>query len=303
MPKSGQRTENDNNNTESGRVVASYGRRVLIEDMQGNRVQCALKGRRLRAVCGDRVHWYRHDNSGIVTAIGDRDNELQRPDSRGLVEVLAANIGQIAVVIAPEPQVDDFVADRYLAAARLMGSECLVACNKQELGPVSLADEYRSIGYTVVNVSAKTGHGMDQLAAALRDQTSILVGQSGVGKSSLSNALVPGLDVLTQTLSQATGEGRHTTTTAIMHELPGGGEIIDSPGVRDFAPPPTEPSRVDLGFPEFDEAVNDCRFNDCLHLREPGCGVLAAVETGEIFARRYRSYKELLRLMQRLRAN
>ena len=144
---------------------------------------------------------------------------------------------------------------------------------------------------------------MESLATALKGHTSVLVGQSGVGKSSLSNALIPGLTVATQKLSDATGEGKHTTSTAILHHLPDGGEIIDSPGVRDFAPPPTELKRVDFGFPEFDEAVRQCRFNDCLHLKEPQCGVRAAVDSGEISAKRYRSYRELLHLMRRLQDN
>lgn len=303
MAESGASVGNNKAASEFGRVVASYGHRVLLEDASGQRIQCILKGRKLRAVCGDRVRWYRQDHGGVVTAIEPRRNELQRPDSRGMVEVLASNITQIAVVIAPQPPVDEFLADRYLAAARLMGAEAIVVCNKQDLGSVSLAGEYQGIGYAVVEVSAETGSGIDKLAGLLRDQTSVLVGQSGVGKSSLSNALVPDLDVTTRSLSEATGEGRHTTTTAVLHHIPDSGEIIDSPGVRNFAPPPTEPSRVDLGFPEFDSAIEHCRFNDCLHLREPGCGVIAAVESGDIPARRYRSYRELLRLMERLTAN
>jgi ribosome biogenesis GTPase len=283
-----------------GRVVASYGKRVLVEDDRLERHNCLLKGRRLKAVCGDRIRWHQDHGGGIVTEIEPRDNELRRPDSRGRVEILAANISQLVVVIAATPKTDEFLADRYLVAARLMGAECLVACNKSDLEAVRLADEYAAIGYPVITVSAKSGDNMAQLASALNNHTSVLVGQSGVGKSSLSNTLIPGLSVATRTLSSATGEGRHTTSTAILHHLPDGGEIIDSPGVRDFAPPPTAPDRVDYGFPEFDDAVRQCRFNDCLHLKEPQCGVRAAVDSGEISARRYRSYRELVHLMQGL---
>ncbi len=284
-------------------MVASYGRRVLVEDDQRKRMNCQLKGRRLKAVCGDDIEWYPDTHNGVVTAIATRRNELKRPDSRGRVEILAANISQLAVVIAPTPAVDEFLADRYLVAARLMGADGLVVCNKSDLGDLDLADEYRSIGYPVVSVSAKTSESMELLATALNGHTSVLVGQSGVGKSSLSNALIPQLDVATQKLSAATGEGKHTTSTAILHHLPDGGEIIDSPGVREYAPPPTELKRVDFGFPEFDQAVQQCRFNDCLHLKEPQCGVRAAVDSGEISARRYRSYRELLHLMRRLQEN
>lgn len=300
MPDAGRRLPKHHPESRPGRVVASYGRRVLIEDEQRKRLNCQLKGRRLKAVCGDQVEWYPDSHNGVVTAIAARRNELRRPDSRGRVEILAANISQLVVVIAPTPAVDEFLADRYLAAARLMGADSLVVCNKSDLGSIDLTGEYRTIGYPVVSVSARTSESMELLATALADHTSVLVGQSGVGKSSLSNALIPGLAVATQKLSAATGEGKHTTSTAILHHLPDGGEIIDSPGVRDFAPPPTELKRVDFGFPEFDQPMRQCRFNDCLHLKEPQCGVRAAVDRGEISARRYRSYRELLHLMRRL---
>ncbi len=301
MPDAGRRLRKPHPESRPGRVVASYGRRVLVEDEQQKRLNCQLKGRRLKAVCGDHVEWYPDSSNGVVTAIAARRNELRRPDSRGRVEILAANISQLVVVIAPTPPVDEFLADRYLAAARLMGADSLVVCNKSDQGSVDLAGEYRTIGYPVVSVSAKTSESMELLATALTGHTSILVGQSGAGKSSLSNTLIPGLAVATQTLSEGTGEGKHTTSTAILHHLPGGGEIIDSPGVRDFAPPPTELKRVDFGFPEFDQPVRECRFNDCLHLKEPQCGVQAAVDSGEISARRYRSYRELLHLMRKLK--
>ena len=301
MADAGRRLRKPHPESRPGRVVASYGRRVLVEDEQQKRLNCQLKGRRLKAVCGDHVEWYPDSSNGVVTAIAARRNELRRPDSRGRVEILAANISQLVVVIAPTPPVDEFLADRYLAAARLMGADSLVVCNKSDQGSVDLAGEYRTIGYPVVSVSAETSESMELLATALTGHTSILVGQSGVGKSSLSNTLIPGLAVATQTLSEGTGEGKHTTSTAILHHLPGGGEIIDSPGVRDFAPPPTELKRVDFGFPEFDQPVRECRFNDCLHLKEPQCGVQAAVDSGEISARRYRSYRELLHLMRKLK--
>lgn len=301
MPDAGRRLRKPHPESRPGRVVASYGRRVLVEDEQRKRLNCQLKGRRLKAVCGDHVEWYPDSSNGVVTAIAARRNELRRPDSRGRVEILAANISQLVVVIAPTPPVDEFLADRYLAAARLMGADSLVVCNKSDLGNIDLADEYRTIGYPVVSVSARTSESMESLATALTGHTSVLVGQSGVGKSSLSNALIPGLTVATQKLSTATGEGKHTTSTAILHHLPDGGEIIDSPGVRDFAPPPTELKRVDFGFPEFDQPMRQCRFNDCLHLKEPQCGVRAAVDRGEISARRYRSYRELLHLMRKLK--
>jgi len=231
-----------------------------------------------------------------------RRTELTRPDRRGRVEVLAANLDLIVVVVAPEPPVDPFVTDRYLAAAEAMGCAAIVVANKCDLDappPQGLA-EYERIGYPVVSVSAETGAGADELAGMLSGHCGILVGQSGVGKSSLLNALVPGSDVPTGTLSDATGEGRHTTTASMLHDLPGGGELIDSPGVRDYAPALRAADEVFRGFREIAAAAPHCRFADCRHLREPNCAVKAAVEAGAISPRRYESYRRLRRLTEEL---
>jgi len=274
-----------------------------------------MSGRQLRAVCGDRVDWARpKDHSdALVIRILPRDNELSRPDRRGRKEILAANISQLIVVTAAVPKPDPFLVDRYLAMAELMDADARLVYNKTDLeipGEVIDLQVYSAIGYPVHVLSAKTEQGLDELVHALREQTSILVGQSGVGKSSLINAILPGLDIATSEVSSATGEGKHTTTASVLHhlsspatpELPIAkpGEIIDSPGVRDFAPSPVPARDVVLGFREFAHPAQQCRFNNCMHLREPDCGVKAAVSAGEVSARRYESYKRLVRLMDQL---
>ncbi|MGD9291349.1 MAG: ribosome small subunit-dependent GTPase A [Gammaproteobacteria bacterium] len=290
---------------ESGRVVAAFGRRVLVEDSEGARHACMLAGRRLRPVCGDRVTWQRpRDHSdGLVTSIEPRRSELARPSRRGDREVLAANVTQVVVVSAPKPTPDAFLVDRYLVAAELMGAAACIAYNKTDLDPDGGAidlGEFESLGYPVIRICARNGTGLDRLRPQLEGHTSILVGHSGVGKSSIINALLPDAGTRTAALSDASGEGRHTTTASVLHHLPTGGELVDSPGVRDYAPPPVSPGEVGAGFREIASRDSQCRFSDCLHLREPGCAVKAAVEAGEISDRRYESYRRLVRLMEKL---
>jgi len=288
-----------------GRVVAAFGQRLLVEDAGGDRLPAFVGRRGLRLVCGDRVRWQLSADEGDVAVVErlPRDTELSRPDSRGRVEVLAANIDQVVVVCAPEPQPDPFIIDRYLAAAEVMGADALVACNKTDLpgsDELEVLDELRSIGYPVLRVSAQAAAGLEALHACLVGQCSILVGQSGVGKSSLLNALLPGLELATAQISSATGEGRHRTTATTLYPLPGGGAILDSPGVRDFAPALGDPRLAATGFREIVAAAERCRFANCRHLREPGCAVKDGVEAGCLSARRYESYRRLLRLTEDL---
>jgi ribosome biogenesis GTPase len=159
---------------------------------------------------------------------------------------------------------------------------------------------YGRIGYPVLAVSAKSGDGIPELDQALAGGTGILVGQSGVGKSSLINALCPGADVATAELSLAADEGRHTTTASMLHHLPGGGALIDSPGVRDYAPGLVPREAVQVGFREIRDASEGCRFGNCMHLVEPGCAVRSSVEDSAIEPRRYESYRRLLRLVENL---
>lgn len=289
----------------AGRVVASYGKRLIVEDSRGQRRPAFLGRRGLRLVCGDRVRWVASGDAGEVAVLEvlPRDTELSRPDSRGRVEVLAANIDQVVVVCAPEPTPDPFIIDRYLAAAEVMGAKALVACNKADLpaaGAVRSLAEFRAVGYPVLRVSALAKEGLAALQSELADHCSILVGQSGVGKSSLLNALVPGMDIATAQVSTATGEGRHRTTATTLYGLPGGGTLLDSPGVRDFAPALADPRLAASGFREIVAASGHCRFANCRHMQEPGCAVKEGVETGAVNARRYESYRRLLRLTEDL---
>lgn len=286
-----------------GRIVASHGRQVTVEDADGVRHSCRLHGRRLEAVCGDVVRWghaLAGDTQGIVYEIATRTSLLERLDGTGRTEPVVANLTQLVAVVAPRPMPDWFVVDRYLAGAEWSGLKALVALNKYELDGAAALDEelgnYRAIGYDFVHCSTRGEPGVVALAEHLRDATSVLVGQSGTGKSSLLNALVPEALAVTQEISAATEEGRHTTTTAALHRLASGGNLIDSPGVRDYAPALPAVRDVGTGFREIHATAGGCRFQDCLHGTEPACAVRRAVEGGEIRARRFESYRRLVEL-------
>jgi len=294
---------------EEARVVESFGRHVIVETRCGERMPARLFGRRLATVCGDRVLLQPAANpadEARVVEVLPRDTLLARTDSRGRTEPLAANLSLLAVLIAPEPLSDPYIADRYLAGAAYAGLDSAVILNKVDLESTNSGDframaaEFADAGYAVLEVSARDGRGLDQLLALLRDQVTMLVGQSGVGKSTLSNALVPASQRATRELSSATGEGRHTTVSAALYRLPGGGELIDTPGVRDYAPAPVADADIQRGWPELLRLAPHCRFNDCLHLREPGCAVTTAVASGQLARRRYESYKRLVNLMRSL---
>ena len=226
---------------------------MLVETTPGSRHPCTLFGRRLEAVCGDDVRWQpaERDGPGLVIERLPRRTALARSDSRGRSETIVANLTQLVVVSAGLPRPDFFVIDRYLAAAESAGIAASVVLNKTDLAEsretlLELAT-YAAIGYGTLECCALTGAGIPALRRTLREELSVLVGQSGVGKSSLANRLLPGLNAETAELSRATVEGRHVTSVATLHRLPEGGAIVDSPGVRDFAPALAATDRSCLG--------------------------------------------------------
>lgn len=290
--------------THTGLVVAAHGRRGQLRSEDGTRMPYLVSGRRLHVVCGDRVSWHFEDQGAkaLITAILERRNALERqPVGRPKKEILAANLTQLMVVCAPKPEPDWFLVDRYLCSGALMDCKQILIVNKTDLEETNEPEyqaalqEYKHIGYTCIELSADQNKGMDVLRQSLINETGILVGQSGVGKSSLINRLVPDAEIAVGLISAATEEGTHTTTASALHELPDGGRLIDTPGVRDFIPAISEARTVQTGFPEIVATADQCRFADCQHIREPDCAVKAAVENGEIFPRRYESYKRLLR--------
>ncbi len=288
-------------------VVATFSRRMALRLGDGEQVTARVKGKRIQPVCGDYVEAepIANEPEWLITAILPRSNELCRPNTRGKIEVLAANLSFLAVVAADPPIPDWFIVDRYLCAAELMGVTAAVVFNKTDLAEPGddiqeALRDYERIGYRTVMCSAKAGSNLDALQNLLADHTAIIVGQSGVGKSSLINRLVESADQPTAAVSKGSGEGRHTTVNSVMLALPNGGAVIDSPGVRDYAPSTDNAQDVIRGYPEIEKYGADCKFSDCRHLREPDCAVKAAIEAGEISPRRYESFRRLLNLTRKL---
>jgi ribosome biogenesis GTPase / thiamine phosphate phosphatase len=290
----------------TGLVIAAFGRHMLVRLADGGERRARPFGRGLTVVCGDHVRCTvdAHHEELHVAEVLPRRTALYRANLRGATEPVVANLTRLLVVLAPLPVPDFFVVDRYLAAATSAGLAATLLVNKSDLGiDAAVASElgvYRSDGYAALECSADAGTGVAELRAVLGPQdVAALVGQSGVGKSSLVQRLVPEAQLQTGELVREE-EGRHTTTVARMYDLPGGGALIDSPGVRDFAPAIDSLDERSLGFVEVDRLAPGCRFADCRHMREPACAVRAAVESGDMHPRRYESYRRLRRLREEL---
>ena len=298
--------------TATGRVIGRQGPVFMVE-AGDEEITCVARGKGKRAVVGDVVRFIDNADTdlarGVITEHEPRESELIRADALGRrAQAIAANLDRIFVVVANEPPLREGLIDRYLVTAEAQGLETHIVFNKVDLiadDPEAIADvgqrlaAYPPLGYPVHFVSAATGHGIAELQAALADQCSIFVGHSGVGKTSLLNALCPGLTEPVNVLSAASGRGQHTTTTAQMYRLDNGGEVIDSPGIRSFGLWGMPAEDVRLYFVEFNELSDECRFSDCQHISEPKCAVLAALEEGAISAVRYASY---LRIRESLSA-
>jgi ribosome biogenesis GTPase len=282
------------------RIIAAYGRQFLVRNSAGTTRTARPLGRAQRLVCGDQVVCSvdaQHDELRIESHL-QRTSSLWRSDAQGRGELIAANISLLVVVLAPAPKPDFFVIDRYLAAASCAPAQVLLVCNKcdQTLTDEAevLIDELRALDLAILRCSCQSGQGLAELRAQLQPHCGLLVGQSGVGKSSLLAALVPDSQQATGELTRDR-EGRHTTTATRLYALPDGGELLDSPGVRDFAPALDQLDVASLGFVELRKLAGACRFSDCRHLQEPNCAVRPAVDTGGMSARRYESYRRLRR--------
>lgn len=295
------------NDTFEARVTATFGRHLLVRDATGKELEARPFGRGLNVVCGDNVRCRpdpHHDEIHVVEII-QRRTALYRSNVRGVTEPVIANLSRLMVVLAPLPVPDLFVVDRYLSAAESGGIAGLLVVNKIELGIddelAAQLDVFTAAGYRWFPCSVKTGEGIDALLEVCAGQVAALVGQSGVGKSSLVDRLIPGAGVEVGDLVREE-EGRHTTTASRMFDLPLSGNLIDSPGVRDFAPAVDRLDARSLGFVEVERLAPQCRFNDCRHMREPGCAVQGATESGGMSPRRYESYRRLRRLYEELTA-
>ena len=288
----------------AARVVAGHGRRFVVETGDGTRLICLTAGRTVQPVCGDRVQ-VAADAEPRILEVLPRRSLFSKADGRGRAVPAVANLDQVLMVLAPIPVPELFLMDKYLAAIEGTGIEAGIVLNKLDLvdadddGGLGRRLAYLgTLGYPVYKVSTRDGSGLETLAAALQGHDSMLVGQSGVGKSSLLNLLVPEAGHRIDELSAATDEGRHTTTSTTLHPLGKSGALVDSPGVRDLELSVRDPSEIGPLFRDIRAIAPDCRFANCLHLQEPGCTVKVAVEEERLPRSRYTSYKWLMTTMQ-----
>ena len=298
-----------NGDQQQGIVISNFGQQLDIEALDGSRqgevFRCFQRSNLDPLVTGDYVIWQEGDPVGVVLAALPRDNILERPSSFGELRPVAANIDQVVIVIAPIPEPFANLVDRYLVAAEYYGISPLILLNKADLLDAdnrdsleALLDVYRGIGYPVVTASCKTETGLMELAGLLDDKTSVFVGQSGVGKSAIVNALLPEADLEVGQLSEAADKGRHTTTSARLYHFPGGGDLIDSPGIREFHLEHLDTDTLLHGFIEFRPYIGQCKFRDCRHDTEPGCKLKQAVESRAIHPDRMASYRAIARTLE-----
>ncbi|MEK0166182.1 small ribosomal subunit biogenesis GTPase RsgA [Pseudescherichia vulneris] len=302
--------------TAEGIVISRFGMHADVEAADGNVHRCNIRRTIRSLVTGDRVVWRPGKAAaegvnvkGIVEAVHERTSVLTRPDFYDGVKPIAANIDQIIIVSAILPELSPNIIDRYLVACETLDVEPLIVLNKIDLlDDESRAfmdeqmDVYRKIGYRVLMVSSHTQDGLKPLEEALTDRISIFAGQSGVGKSSLLNALL-GLqeEILTNDVSDNSGLGQHTTTAARLYHFPHGGDVIDSPGVREFGLWHLEPEQITRGFVEFHDYLGHCKYRDCKHANDPGCAIREAVDRGDIAEARFENYHRILESMAQVK--
>lgn len=280
----------------AGMVIAHFGHEVLIED-QGFSQKCHLRAN-LEICTGDQVMWRSGTELGVVESIEPRTSEIQRPDIYGKLRTVASNVSQLLITVAPEPEPHAGMIDRYLVAAHLHKLRPILLLNKidhdQNTRLEDIEQRYRNLGYELIRVSAHSGIGIAELQSALNGYTSIFVGQSGVGKSSLIQTLLPDETIRIGALSVAEAKGRHTTTNSQLYHFPSGGYCIDSPGIREFGLWHATEQDILAAFPEIANVADQCRFRDCAHQSEPGCAIKAAIENKDISTARYQSYQTIL---------
>lgn len=288
----------------AGLVVASFGRHYEVELDDGERLSCVTRGKKGGVVCGDRVTIETTGpDQGVISAIAPRESLLYRSDPFR-EKVIAANVTQIVVVVAPVPSFYEDLIGRCLVAAETAGLRALIVLNKCDLVEESARalerlGIYRELGYSVLPLSAK--RDLSPLLPYIHGQTSVLVGQSGMGKSTLINALLPEARARTQEVSEALDSGRHTTTHATLYHLDRDSHIIDSPGLQEFGLHHLKLDEIGAAFVEFRPHLGNCRFSNCIHLNEPGCAVLHATAQGDIAPRRLAFYHSLVNELQNVK--
>ena len=300
----------DESSTQTARVVSHHGRQLFAETENLEIIKCKIRQNLGDIACGDHVLVQQTqektqqagDTQNVVVAIKQRTNLLLKTGFAGATKPVAANIGQILIVTAIRPKPNPYLIDRYLTAAENLPAKALLVINKIDLidsATKQIAEDltslYQSIGYRVISTSIKQNIGIDELSEALSNTTSILVGLSGVGKSSIVKAILPKEEIKIGETSEASGEGKHTTTVSALYHLKDSGIIIDSPGVRDFTPINKSQDEITHGFIDVRQFNGACKFSNCSHQNEPGCAMKQAVSDGRLNEQRFNNYLRLLK--------
>lgn len=282
-----------------GQVISAHGRHYFVEIESGEVVKCFTRGKRGGISVGDWVDVSRQGERAVIERLHERRNLLYRSDELRTKQ-FAANIDQLLIVLASEPMFSEDLVGRALVAADSVGISPFIILNKSDLPSVTLArhrlQPLSDLGVPIIEISALDIQQVNErFGALLKDKTSLLLGQSGMGKSTILNALVPEANAHTQQHSEALGTGKHTTTSTRLYHLPAiSAKLIDSPGFQAFGLAHLEPKDIVNGFREFHEAIQHCKFYNCTHRHEPGCGVVAALNNGMIHPDRYAFYQRLL---------
>lgn len=279
-----------------GQVVAAYGKRYLVELGDGRAISCVTRGKKTDLACGDHVEIALTDKAeGVIDHLLPRNSLLYRSNAYRS-KFLAANVTQAVIVLATVPGFYEELLNRCLIAAEAAGIQVLIVLNKCDIGETEAATQrlqrYAKLGYALLPLSAK--RDIEPLRKRLQGHTSVLVGQSGMGKSTIVNALLPGLDLRTQEISAALDSGKHTTTAAHLYHLDVDSQLIDSPGMQEFGLHHLSPDQLEHAFVEFRPYLGHCRFSNCRHLQEPGCAVQEAVASRAIDEERLACYRTLL---------
>lgn len=283
---------------QEGLLVAHYGAMADIENPHGDITRCLLRQNLGVLVPGDRVIWQQavHEG-GVVVALLERQSVLGRPDQRGNIRPAAANIDQMFIVVAPEPTLITSLLDSYLVAAETLHIKPIIVLNKTDLltNSSELKQQmgiYEDLGYTVLQASTYDKQGLTEIRQALAGKVSVFVGQSGVGKSSIIASFLPNEEIRVSALAES-GRGAHTTTTSRLYHLDTGGDLIDSPGIREFGLWHMPGEDIAKGFIEFQPYLGQCKFRDCQHDREPGCALKEAVAKESISMMRFSNFLKL----------
>ncbi|MEI7613388.1 MAG: ribosome small subunit-dependent GTPase A [Betaproteobacteria bacterium] len=281
----------------TGTIIAAHGRQYRVELSDGETLLCFPRGKKSEVACGDQVTVERSgDTQGVIVSVEPRKTLLYRSNNFKQ-KLIAANVTQILIVVATEPSFSDELITRCLVAAESQDMKAVIVLNKCDLlerVPSALATlaPFEKLGYPLIRLSALAD--AEALRPCLSGHTSVLVGQSGMGKSTLTNALIPGTNAPTREISSALDSGKHTTTHATHYRLDQNSALIDSPGLQEFGLIHLTPEAIEHGFPEFRPLLGCCRFRNCRHDREPDCAVHAAVQRGDINPRRFAVFRSLI---------